>query len=204
MASIPKAEKANFTAIFFTSSTFLISMFNLSLSRDTTIKSTISQEISTENCFFRNCDSMAKSEDQIYGDKLRNAIMVIWLASKYAKNMSKSELRRISGYDSSGLYSAIESGWFREEGNTVILTEKAISYLKRNLLEYRTMIRTLFVFITIFPFINLLDWYLLTFHNINLVYNPLSSIASAIPILLIALNWYRIEWWLIKRKSVRE
>lgn len=144
---------------------------------------------------------MSKNEDQISGDKLRNAILVIWLASKYDKNLPKSDLRRISGYDSSGLYSAIEAGWFKEEQDKVVLTDKAVSYLKKNIIEFRRVIKILLVFIGFFPLMNFLDWYLLTFKNINLIYEPISSIASTILLLLLALNWYRLEWWFLKRKA---
>ena len=144
---------------------------------------------------------MSRKAEQIVGDKLRNALMIVWLASKYDKNLSVSELRRMSGYDSSGLYSAMESGWFKQETEKIVLTDKAVVYLYENLIQTHSLIKTILVYIAIFPLLNLFDWYLITSFNINLFYNPLASIASIILLLLLAFNWYRVVWWTLRRKS---
>jgi hypothetical protein len=84
---------------------------------------------------------MSRDDKQIKGDKLRNAILLVWLASKYDKNLSAAKLRRIIGYDSSGLYSASESGWFKQEKDKIVLTDKANSYLHETLLKPHSNIR---------------------------------------------------------------
>jgi hypothetical protein len=144
---------------------------------------------------------MSRDDKQIKGDKLRNAILIVWLASKYDKNLSAAKLRRIIGYDSSGLYSASESGWFKQEKDKIVLTDKANSYLHETLLKPHSNIRTLLIYFAFVPAINFLDWYLLTSFNINMSYHPLVSIAFFILFLLIALNWYRLVWWTFKRKG---
>lgn len=144
---------------------------------------------------------MSNSEPEIVGDKLRNAILVVWLASKFDKNTSKSELRRITSYDSSGLYSAIEAGWFKEEQDRLVLTDKAIIYLRKNLVEQRTLSRMLLAILGFFPMMNFADWYMLTFLNVKVIYNPIASIASASLFLIVAFNWYRLEWWTLRRKA---
>ena len=144
---------------------------------------------------------MNKDDIQIVGDKLRNAILIVWLASKYDKQLSASELRRIIGYDSSGLYSASESGWFKQEKDKIVLTDASNSYLHEKLIKPYSIVRTILIYIALFPLINFLDWYLLTSFNINMIYHPLASITSCVFCLLIALNWYRIVWWILKRKG---
>ena len=73
---------------------------------------------------------------EIVGDKLRKALMIVWLANKFDRNIQISKLRRLIGYDSSGLYSAIDSGWFKEENGRLLLTEKANSYLQKKAFDY--------------------------------------------------------------------
>ena len=140
-------------------------------------------------------------EKEIVGDKLRKALVVVWLANKYDKNIQTAKLRKIIGYDTSGLYSARETGWFKEEEGRLVLTEKAGLYLQENLLLPHIITRRLLSYIAIFPLLNFIQWILLNYFNILLFADPLASLASIALLVLFILNWYRIYWWVLKRKK---
>ena len=144
---------------------------------------------------------MSDAPEEIIGDKLRKALIIVWLANKFDRKIQISKLRRLIGYDSSGLYSAMDSGWFKEENGRLLLTEKANSYLQKNLLTTHSLIRRLLTYMAVFPLINLFQWFLLTYYNLYLVFNPYGLLAAIFILFFFAMNWYRIYWWLIKTKN---
>ena len=136
----------------------------------------------------------------VRGDKLRNAILVIWLANKFEKGISKSELARISGYKGTGLWSASEHDWFIEnpEDNMIKLTEKAESYLKKNQLD--TFYYARMVLVTIAYLLGILaaqDILMDTF-NFALKYEWQHLSLPIIFLILVITNFYRIIWYFTK------
>jgi len=95
----------------------------------------------------------------------------------------------------------MDSGWFKEENGRLLLTEKANSYLQKNLLTTHSLIRRLLTYMAVFPLINLFQWFLLTYYNLYLVFNPYGLLAAIFILFFFAMNWYRIYWWLIKTKN---
>ena len=45
---------------------------------------------------------MPDAPEEIIGDKLRKALIIVWLANKFDRKIQISKLRRSIGYDSSG------------------------------------------------------------------------------------------------------
>ena len=138
---------------------------------------------------------------EIVGDKLRKALMIVWLANKFDRKIQLSKLRRLIGYDSSGLYSAIDSGWFKEENGRLLLTEKANSYLQKKLLTTHNLIRSLLTYMAVLLLGNLFQWFLLTYYGVYLVFTPYALLAVIFILLFLVINWYRFCWWLIKTKK---
>lgn len=139
----------------------------------------------------------------VKGDKLREAMRVVWFANKFEKGISTSELSRMSGYSSTGIWSAIEHGWFKEapEDKMIQLTDKGELYLKEKLLTSFELLRMVFALITSFlMFLALQDIFLDVF-NIPLKYEWEHLFPSIVFLAVVYYFYYRIVWIVRKRKK---
>ena len=137
---------------------------------------------------------------EIKGDKLRRAILIIWLANKFDEQLSISDLRRLCGYTGSGIYSAKEAGWFIEkEGKFIELSEKGQLYLEKNILVLYRTVKLLIIF-SIFP-LSLLLIQKLMYKNLNilLLFNEYSLCIAIILFIFMFIYLYRIMWFFEKR-----
>ncbi len=140
---------------------------------------------------------------RVRGDTLRKAMVVVWLANKFEKGISKSELARISGYKGTGLWSASGHDWFIEspEDKIIKLTEKAELYLKEN--QLNTFYYARMVFITVaylLGFLALQD-ILMDAFNYALKYEWQYLSPAIIFCILVITYFYRILWYFTKRKK---
>jgi len=143
------------------------------------------------------------NEPEIVGDKLRKAIFIVWLSNKFEKGISRAELRRLSGYKSSGLYSAKEEGWFTENDKGKLgLAPEAELYLEKNLISPHKIIKLLLSYLLLFISLLIIQEFLVLKYEMLLRFNIFGSTIAAIILILIIVFWYRIFWFLEKR-SIR-
>lgn len=140
---------------------------------------------------------------RIKGDKLRKAMFVVWLANKFDKGISKSELARLSGYKGTGLYSASEHDWFKEgpDDDMIRLTEKAELYLKENQLKTYDLAKMLFVVMTYFLGLLALQDIFLDVFNLEFKYEWQHLFPVIIVFIIVIRYFYRIVWYFMKRKK---
>lgn len=143
-------------------------------------------------------------EPEIVGDKLRRALFIVWLATKFEKKISIADLRRLSGYSSSGIYSAKEAGWFTENKDGCIrVTDKGELYLEKNQLVVYKSIRQFMVSLLFFLFYLLIQKLSYQYFGILMMSRVSWLIMSMIIILIMIFFWYRIIWFLEKRATLR-
>ena len=139
-------------------------------------------------------------DTEVRGDLLRKAIFVVWLANRYNKTISVSELTRIAGYSSSGIYSAKETGWLKINGN-VTLPQKSELYLEKNILYYHKAVKQITLSILIFTIMMILQRYAYDQYNIILIGSPILLYASAIILIFLYIFWYRLLWIVTKNRA---
>ena len=139
-------------------------------------------------------------DTEVRGDLLRKAIFVVWLANRYNKTISVSELTRIAGYSSSGIYSAKETGWLKINGN-VTLPQKRELYLEKNILYYHKAVKQITLSILIFTIMMILQRYAYDQYNIILIGSPILLYTSAIILIFLYIFWYRLLWIITKNRA---
>ena len=143
-------------------------------------------------------------DPSIKGDKLRDAIFIVWLANKFDRDIQTADLRRLSGYAGSGMYGGKESGWFTEnEKGSLGLTEKGELYLRTKLLGSHDIVRGLFLYVALTFLMMLIQNYLYYEYNYTLIYKRTTLALASTTFILFYLVWYRFNWFFIKRKTIQ-
>ena len=131
---------------------------------------------------------------EIPGDKLRNAILIVWFLNKFNETMPIASIRRMAGYQSSGIYSARESGWFREEGGKIVLTSEAELYCEKNILNKFKVVRIFALYAAYTLGILMINEYLILNHGKMLRFNIYSTFFAFIFIVIFGVFFYRFIW----------
>ncbi len=137
---------------------------------------------------------------RIKGDKLRRAIVLTWLSIRFNDPIPRAQLRRMCGYESSGIYTAITNGWFAEEKGDLVLTEKSnevIDDFKIDHASNKMILCMLIVLFFVFLVQNIM-WYE---YEIPLILGRRTILLTMGMLTMVNWFWYRIIWIAEKRLS---
>jgi len=135
---------------------------------------------------------------EIVGDKLRKAILIVWFLNKFNDSMPTAMIRRMAGYQGSGVYSAMESGWFREEGGRIELTTEAELYCEKNILPKYKIARMFFIYTAYTLILLLVNEYLIINYGLMLRFTFYSVLIVFLFIMAFWGFFYRIIWYIRK------
>lgn len=116
---------------------------------------------------------MGKREQKLRGDRIRELVLLIYLNERYGRSRVKiSTLKKTLGYSAGGIYNALDgSGYFQRKGDLVTLSEKGQEYVKRNWIPYFQVVNPFSYVLMLFGSILLIEWYLINYHNMMLVFD---------------------------------
>ena len=135
---------------------------------------------------------------EIVGDKLRKAILIVWFLNKFNENMPKATIRRMAGYQGSGIYSAMESGWFKEEQGKIILTTEAELYCEKKILTNLKIVQFFFIYAAYTLALLIVNEYLIIKFGIMIRFNFYTTSIAFIIIIAFWFLFYRIMWYMLK------
>jgi hypothetical protein len=145
------------------------------------------------------------SEDTLAlkGDKLRDALFVVWLANRYHDELSIADLAKISGYKSTGVYSAKEEGWFIEESGVIKLSEQGKSYVKNYVLKGLNSQLLLIYYLFLLALVLFVQSVAFRYYGLLIMPDPLGTGIGLAVILFLIAFYYRLYWIILKRKKNR-
>lgn len=143
---------------------------------------------------------MAKKNEKLRGDKIRDLILLIYLNEKYGGSKVRlPTLRKTLGYSQSGIYSALdESGYFERKGDVITLSEKGQSYVKKQWIPYYSAFNPFGYFLILVGFLLFLSWYLRVYHGALLIFDWYQGIIVIIGGLIIRFALLRMLFWTLK------
>jgi len=149
---------------------------------------------------YERVDSLPK-KDLIRGDMLRELILLVYLNNRYGlgTRIEVSKLKRFLGYSQSGIYSALdESGYFTRKGDNITLSDTGERYVRKKLLRQYRAFNVIGYFFVFVGFVLSLQWYLLTYYRILLVFDWYTGFAFILGGLLFRFALLPIGYWLLK------
>ena len=138
---------------------------------------------------------------ELVGDKLRQAILIVWFLNKFNENISTAAIRKMAGYEGSGIYSAMESGWFKVENGVITLSPDAELVCEKKILPKFKIARTFILYLAYTPLLLILNEYLVRKYSLMLRFNYEVTLVTIFVALICWLFFYRIAWFNIKRKK---
>jgi hypothetical protein len=143
--------------------------------------------------------------DLLKGDKLRDLIFLVHLNNKYGKGENDvAEMKKVLGYSTGGIYSALDSsGYFERTATEIRLTEKGQKYLKSKVLPPYDALKTVGYAILFLGFILTFQWFEWTYFGKYMVlpwYSNLSFIVLGIFMIFFIL---RAKYYIAKRKIAK-
>jgi len=131
---------------------------------------------------------------EIGGGKLRKAILIVWFLNRFNKKMSTSAIRKMVGYQGSGLYSAMEGGWFKEVEGNIRLTPKAERVCKTEILPKYNIARMFGFYIFYTMFLLFINEYIIINYEHMFRFNLYVSLFGMFFGLVFFSFFYRIIW----------
>lgn len=144
---------------------------------------------------------MVKRRELIKGDKLREMIFLVYLNNKYGlgKRIEVRKLKDFLGYSTGGLYNALdESGYFVRNVDEITLSEKGKRYVRSELMQYYRAFNPIGHFLIFLGLVLILQWYLLTYHRILMVFDWYVGISIIAGGLLIRFALLPMIYWFLK------
>lgn len=142
---------------------------------------------------------------EVRGDKLRDAILYIYLHNKFSKEKIKvADLKKTVGYGSGGAYSAFESRYLEKINDEIRLTEEGKDYVKSRILPKFDIYKSygnVLITLGIFFFVQWFEW---TYLNVPLI--PSWYFALLILILGFFLRFFilRFDFFVMKKRKKME
>lgn len=138
---------------------------------------------------------------EIVGDKLRNAILIVWFLNKFNEDISTAAIRKMAGYEGSGVYSAMDRGWFIVESGVIKLTPAAELYCEKKILPRFKIARVFILFLAYTPLLLLLNEYLIRTYGLMLRFNYEVMLVTIFVAFFCWLFFYQLVWYNVKRKK---
>lgn len=146
---------------------------------------------------------MVKKEEKLRGDKLRELILLVYLNNKYDKEKNRVPwLKERLGYSTGGLYSALDnSGYFERKNDEINLTERGISYLKKQILPQYNALNPMGNFLIVLGLVFLLQWYLWTYANTSMIFPWYTGAVTIATGIIVRFFFLRLGYWIIRNRK---
>jgi hypothetical protein len=146
---------------------------------------------------------MARKDQKLRGDKIRDLLLLIYLNEKYGGGKVRiSALKETLGYSTGGIYNALdESGYFMRRGDVVTLSQSGQEYVKKQWIPYLQVVNPFSYFLIFIGSLLFMSWFLRTYYSIILVFGWYEGLLTIAVGLILRFAFSRIMYWFYKLRK---